>query len=176
MLTLRRPSAQRAVLLVCAALVAGIWGCFSTTGPCPTLSLTVTPNPARIATTQNRQFTATGRDYKGRVTSTSASWAVVAGGGTINAATGLFTAGAVGTYPNTIRATSGGLEAFATVTVTSGPGPLATITVTPNPATVVVNGTQQFVATGKDADAMRPTWSRRQSTPACSLKTPPFSS
>jgi hypothetical protein len=76
----------------------------------------------------------------------------------------LFTAGAVtGTFPNTVQATSGGLTANATVIVVASPGPLATITVAPNPATIVINGTQQFVATGKDADgnvvAITPTWS-----------------
>ena len=41
--------------------------------------------------------------------------------------------------------------------------PLATITVTPNPASLVINSTQQFVAVGKDADGnvvtITPTWS-----------------
>ena len=163
MLTFRRPSALGAAVLLGAALVAGAWGCRTASGPCPVVTLTVTPNPATIVTTQTRLFIATGRDYKGNVVSTSASWAVVAGGGTIDAVTGLFTAGSVGTYPNTIRATSGGLEAFATVTVTNTAGPLATITVTPDPATMVVNGTQQFVATGRDADgnvvSISPNWS-----------------
>jgi len=163
MLTLRL-SAQRTVVLLCAALVAGAWGCRTASGPCPITTLTVTPNPAIIVQGTTRQFTATGRDYKGNILSTSASWAVVAGGGTINAGSGLFTAGAaLGTFPNTVRATSGGLTANASVTVIASPGPLATITVTPNPATVVVNGTQQFVATGKDANdnvvAITPTWS-----------------
>ena len=41
--------------------------------------------------------------------------------------------------------------------------PLATITVTPNPASLIINGTQQFVAVGKDANGnvltITPTWS-----------------
>jgi ice-binding like protein len=164
MLTILRPSAQRAVVLLCAALVAGAWGCRTASGPCPITTLTVTPNPAIIVQGTTRQFTATGRDYKGNILSTSASWAVVAGGGAINAGSGLFTAGAtLGTFPNTVRATSGGLTGYATVTVIGSPGPLATITVSPNPATIVINGTQQFVATGRDANgnvvAITPTWS-----------------
>ncbi|MFH0981126.1 MAG: ice-binding family protein, partial [Planctomycetota bacterium] len=45
----------------------------------------------------------------------------------------------------------------------AGPGALATIAVTPNPATLAINGTQQFTAVGKDAGgnvvAITPTWS-----------------
>ena len=163
MLTFRRPSAQRAVILLCAGLLAGIWGCFQADGPCPIATLTVTPNPLIIVQNTTRQMTATGRDYRGNVLSTSASWSVVAGGGTINSS-GLFTAGSVpGSFPNTIQAANSGLTANASVTVIATPGPLATITVTPNPANVVINGTQQFVATGKDANdnvvAITPTWS-----------------
>jgi ice-binding like protein len=45
------------------------------------------------------------------------------GGGTINASTGLYTAGAnPGTYPNSVKATSGSVSGFATVTITSSPG------------------------------------------------------
>jgi len=148
---------------MCAALVLGAWGCRTATGPCPAVTLTVTPNPATLLQNTSRQFTATGRDYRGNVVSTSASWSVVAGGGTIDSS-GWFTAGAVnGTYLNTIQATSGGLTANATVTVTNTPGPLVTITVTPNPATVVVNGLQSFIATGRDVDgnivAIVPVWS-----------------
>jgi hypothetical protein len=88
----------------------------------------------------------------------------VAGGGAINPVSGLFTAGAVnGPYPNTIQAINAGLTATASVTVIGSPGPLATITVTPNPANVIVNGNQQFVAIGKDANdnvvAIAPAWS-----------------
>lgn len=164
MLTFLRPSVQRAAVLLCAALAIGTWSCRTATGPCPTVTLTVTPNPTSVLQNATRQFTATGRDYRGNVTSTSASWSVVAGGGTINNGSGLFTAAAAnGTFPNTIQATSGGLTAYATVTVVNTPGPLVTITVTPNPATVVVDGTQQFVATGRDVDgnvvAIVPVWS-----------------
>jgi hypothetical protein len=127
-------------------------------------TLTVTPDPLRVVVNTTGQFTATGRDYSGNVVSSSASWSVVAGGGTINVVSGLFTAGALtGTFPGTVQATSDGITGEATVIVISEPGPLATIIVTPNPATVIVNGLQQFVATGRDADnnvvAITPTWS-----------------
>jgi ice-binding like protein len=69
-------------------------------------------------------LTTTGKDYKGNVVSTSAAWTVVGGGGTINASSGTFTAGAVpNTFPNTVRAASGGLTATATVVVVSTPAP-----------------------------------------------------
>ncbi len=162
MLTFRRPSAARAIVLLCAALAIGALSCRTANGPCPATTLTVTPDPATVVQGATQQFTATGRDYRGNVVSTSASWAVIAGGGTINP-TGLFTAGLVnGTYANTVQAASGGLTGNATVIVVS-PGPLATITVTPNPASVIVGGTQQFVATGRDAGGnivpITPVWS-----------------
>ncbi len=149
MLTIHRLSPRPAVLLLCAALVAGAWGCHKSSEPCPAVTLTVTPNPATMVVNGSQQFTATGRDYKGNVVSTSASWTVVAGGGTINAGSGMFSAGAAtGTFTNTVRAAHEGLTATATVVVT---GPAVTLTVTPNPATLVVNTTQQFTATGRDA-------------------------
>lgn len=164
MLTFLRPSAKRAVVLLCAGLLAGVWGCRSASGPCPAVTLTVTPNPITVSQSATQLFTATAMDFKGRIVATSVTWSVVAGGGTINASSGLFTAGTVnGTYTNTIQATGSGLTAYATVTVVSSGGPLASITVTPNPATVIVGGTQQFVATGRDAGnhvvAITPAWS-----------------
>lgn len=112
-------------------------------------SITVTPNPRTLAIGASQQFTAVGRDASGNVVPTSVAWAVVAGGGSINSA-GLFVAGtAAGTFSNTIRASSGTISGFATVTVTGGA--LATITVVPNPANVAVSGTQQFTAVGRDA-------------------------
>jgi hypothetical protein len=152
MLAFLRSSAMRAAVLLCAGLLAGTWGCRSASGPCPAVTLTVTPSSATIVRGTTRLFTATAKDYKGNVVSTSAAWAVVAGGGTIDASSGVFTAGSVdGAYANTIRATSGGLTAYATVTVITTAGSLASITVTPNRATVVVAGTQPFIATGWDA-------------------------
>ena len=112
-------------------------------------TITVSPNPATLAVNGVQQFTATGTDANGNSVPVVATWSAVAGGGAINAS-GLFTAGTVpGTYTNTVRATVGSVSGNATVVVTAGP--LATITVTPNPATLAINGTQQFVATGADA-------------------------
>ena len=163
MIQFNQSSARRALLLLSTALLAGAVGCFKSSAPCPVMSLTVTPNPLVIVRNTSRQMAATGLDYKGNVVSNTAAWSIVAGGGTIGS-TGIFTAGApLGTFANTVQATNGGMKAFGTVTVIANPGPLASITVTPNPASVEVNLTQQFVATGKDANGndvvIVPTWS-----------------
>ena len=129
-----------------------------TSGPLATI--TVTPTPATLTIAGTQQFTAVGKDANGNVVAITPTWSVVASGGTINS-TGLFTAGTTpGTFTNTITATSGAISGTATVTVTAGP--LATITVTPNPATLAINGAQQFTAVGMDANgnpvAITPTW------------------
>ncbi len=130
--------------------------------PGPLAKIVVTPNPGSVAVNATQQFTAVGKDASNNVVAITPVWSVVNGGGSINAGTGLFTAGAVtGAFANTVKATSGTISGTATVNVT--PGPLATITVTPNPGSVVVNATQQFTAVGKDANnnlvAITPVWS-----------------
>ncbi|HEV7593739.1 MAG TPA: ice-binding family protein [Gemmatimonadaceae bacterium] len=116
----------------------------------PLASITVTPNPATMPINTTQQFVAVGKDASGNVVAITPVWSVAAGGGTINASTGLFTAGSTaGTYTNTVVATSGTLSGTATAIVTTGG--LTTITVTPNPATLQINTTQQFTAVGRDA-------------------------
>jgi hypothetical protein len=128
----------------------------------PLATITVTPNPATMAINATQQYTAVGRDAQGNVVTITPVWSVTAGGGTIDAATGLFTAGTTpGTFTNTVRATSGTIFGTATAIVT--PGPLATITVTPNPVTLGIGAQQQFTAVGRDAAnnvvAITPVWS-----------------
>jgi hypothetical protein len=132
-----------------------------TTGPLATI--TVTPNPATVVVNGTQTFTAAGKDAGGNPVAITPVWAVVNNGGTITAGTGVFTAGTVpGTFTNTVRATSGAIAGFATVTVTATAPALATITVTPNPATVLVNGQQQFAAVGRDGNGapfpITPVW------------------
>jgi hypothetical protein len=130
-------------------------------------SITITPNPANVLTNAAQQFTASGQDANGVVVPVSPAivWSVVNGGGTIGSSSGLFTAGAAtGSFSNTIRATSGGVSGFASVGVTApAPGPLMTITILPNPAGMATNATQQFTASGQDANgnsvAISPVWS-----------------
>ena len=114
------------------------------------LTITVTPNPVTLAVGATQQFTAVGKDANGNVVAITPVWSVTAGGGTINAGTGLFTAGnTTGSFPNTVRATQGAIFGTATVNVIAGA--LFAIMVTPNPDTLAVNTTQQFTAVGTDA-------------------------
>ncbi len=130
--------------------------------PGPAATLTVSPNPHFMPINGTQQFTATAVDASGNVVPVTATWSVVSGGGTINASTGVFTGGtSLGTFNNTVRATSGSLSGSATVTVMAGPA--VAIAVTPNPATIGTNGTQQFTATAVDAAgnpaSISPAWS-----------------
>ena len=89
----------------------------------PVATITVTPNPTLlIGATQ--QFTAVGRDASGNVVTITPVWSTVNPPGTIVAASGLFTAGnTTGTFPNSVRATSGAIFGTATVTVIASPPP-----------------------------------------------------
>lgn len=127
----------------------------------PLVKITVTPTPVTLAISGTQQFVAVGQDAAGNVVQFTPTWSVVAGGGAVTG-TGLFTAGTVvGTFTNTVQASSGGITGTATVNVTAGP--LASITVTPNPSTLTPAATQQFTAVGRDASgntvAISPTWS-----------------
>lgn len=97
------------------------------TSPGALAAITVTPNPAPLNPGNTQQFTASGQDATGAPVTIPAglTWAVVNGGGTIVAATGVFTAGATaGVFSNTIRATSGSLSGFASVNVVVAPAPI----------------------------------------------------
>lgn len=88
-------------------------------------TIAVTPNPANVNVGGTVQFTATGFDATGLIVPTPGlAWSVVAGGGTIDGGTGEFAAGVVeGTFPNTVRATSGTVSGYATVIVNPPPQP-----------------------------------------------------
>jgi hypothetical protein len=142
--------ARLALIVPLVAVVAVACEHAGATGPVlgSLASLTVTPNPQVLAIGGTQTFTAVGKDANGNVVPVTPTWSVVAGGGTNVAA--LFTAGTVsGTFANTVKATSGTISAFATVTVTSGV--LASITVQPNPVALGTSASQPFVAVGKDA-------------------------
>jgi hypothetical protein len=116
----------------------------------PLATITVTPNPVTLAIGATQQFTAVGRDAFNNVVEITPVWSTTSPPGTINANTGLFTAGnTTGTFANSVRATSGSI--FGTATVTVEAGPLATIVVTPNPVTLQTGAQQQFTAVGRDA-------------------------
>ncbi len=119
----------------------------------------VSPNPDTLCINGTQQFTAVGMDASGNIVAISPTWSS-GGAGTITSG-GLFTAGTMpGNWANSIFAISGGITGYASVKVkgcTPPPPPppavgtLATIEVTPNPDTLIINGTQQFTAIGRDA-------------------------
>jgi hypothetical protein len=81
-------------------------------------TIVVTPDSVSMQAGGKQQFAATGRDGSGNAFPISVTWSVVRSGGSIDANSGLFTAGAVsGTFAGTIRATSGTISGSATVTV-----------------------------------------------------------
>jgi len=87
-------------------------------------TITVTPNPDTLPTNDVQQFTAVGRDGGGNVLSISLAWSIVASGGSINASSGLFTAGSTaGTYTNTVEARNGTVVGLATVVITASAPP-----------------------------------------------------
>lgn len=124
-------------------------------------SISVTPSPDTLVINATRQFAAVGKDVGGNVVSITPTWSVAAGGGAVSSA-GLFTAGATaGLFANTVVATSGAVSGNASVVVIAGA--LSAITIAPSPASLAINGTQQFTAVGKDAGnntvAVTPVWS-----------------
>jgi hypothetical protein len=135
-----------AVVLVAAALSA----CKKDATSLPVLtSITVTPSVS-IAIGATQQYVAVGKDADDNEMTITPTWSIVAGGGTINATTGLFTAGTVsGPFVATVKATVGTVSGTASVTINAGA--LATIAVTPSPVSMAIGATQQFVAVGKDA-------------------------
>lgn len=111
-------------------------------------SVTLTPAPASVVRGLTTQLTAAGVDQFGgpmvaAFTFSSGNPAAA----TVNAA-GLVTGVATGTA--TITATSGAMSATSAVTVTAAPQVLTSIAVTPSPAVVLINGTKQLAALGKD--------------------------
>jgi hypothetical protein len=132
----------------------------SSTGPGTLVSIVVAPD-VTLPINGVQQFTATGFDANANVVAITPVWSVVSSGGTINASTGLYTAGTVpGVYAGAVVATVGTLSGNADVTITTGA--LASIVVTPNP-TLQILATQQFAAVGRDAGnniiPITPVWS-----------------
>ena len=120
----RRLAARRFVVIPFAALLALACEHNAPTSPSVLTTITVTPNPQSLAISAKQPFAATGRDADSNLVAITPTWSVVAGGGTIDGSTGLFTAGTTpGTFVNTVRATSGDVSGFATATVTASPPP-----------------------------------------------------
>jgi hypothetical protein len=84
-------------------------------------TVAVSPVSATVQVNATQQFTASGTDQFGAAVSPSPTFTwTVSGGGTIDSASGLFTAGTTAGGPFTVTATSGGKSGMASVTVTSG--------------------------------------------------------
>lgn len=120
MISLGRSLRGRAVAaFLGVAVVATACDVHTPIGPGELTRLVVTPN-ATLAVNGTQQFVAVGTDAEGRVVDISPSWTVVAGGGAIDANSGIFTAGTTpGVYTNTIQATADGQTGNATVTVSA---------------------------------------------------------
>lgn len=113
--------------------------------------ITVSPSHPTVDITASQTFTATGFDqFNNARSGDTIAWSVAnATVGSINASTGVFTAGTVaGTYNNVVVAVSGAVTGNASVVVT--PGPLHHIMVGPSHPTVGITASQTFTATGFD--------------------------
>jgi hypothetical protein len=136
-----------------------IAACSDSSGPGTTATVTISPTAVTLPVGGTQQFTAVTKDNKGNTITSTPTWAVASGGGTITQA-GLFTAGNTpGT--STITVTCRGVSATATVTVTVGAA--ASIAVLPQTTTLFPGGTQTFTATVRDAQGniittLTPAW------------------
>ena len=83
-------------------------------------SIVVSPNPQSMPPGTTVQFTATGIDGSGNPISITPTWSVVNSGGSVDAGSGLFTAGTTtGTFAGSVKASSGGKSGVATVIVSA---------------------------------------------------------
>jgi hypothetical protein len=135
-----------------------------TVGGGPVASIEITLDTTTVANGGTHQYVVTARDANNNLVPVvpAPTWSVVAGGGTIDPATGLFTAGTeAGQFVNTIHVVSGTMSVSMTVTIAAGP--LATLDVAPATVTLASGATQQYTAVGKDAHnnvvAVTPAWS-----------------
>ena len=123
-----RSRAHVSIALAAAVMLTASCGSRdATAGPLTLASIVVTPDPQTLSPGGTQQFTATGANSAGGAVAVTPDWSIVNGGGTINASTGIFTAGAdTGTFASTVKATSGAISGVATVIVsTTGNGPSA---------------------------------------------------
>jgi F-type H+-transporting ATPase subunit c len=147
---------------------------FSNATPGSVANVSITPLISIIPKGASQQFIAQLLDqHDNIVTGYSPTWSVTDGGGTIDANTGVFTAGEIsGTYANTVKATYGSIGATATVSVinessgssegnlqgngsngTGGNPNGALPTPTPTPTPPAGNGTDQGAGGGQPGDA-----------------------
>jgi Bacterial Ig domain len=124
-------------------------------------SVTVTPGTASVALNGTLNFTANARDQFTNAMSPQPAFAwTVSGGGTIGAATGVFTAGAAAGGPHTVTATAGARSGTAQVTVANGSAPtVATAAAAiPNPVTALTTALAVLGADDGGEAALTYTW------------------
>jgi hypothetical protein len=143
--------ARRAALWITSSIALAMMTACGNDGTAPLVpaSIAIGAPSATTSAEGTIQFSATVKDANGQTINVAPTWTVVNGGGTITSG-GLFTAGdSVGTFVNTVVATSGAATSSSTVTVTAGG--LASITVTADTGSLAIGATRQFVVVGKDA-------------------------
>jgi uncharacterized protein YjdB len=156
--------------LIVINVCLGIAGCGSAgTSPSPrTLaSLAVTPANSSIIVGNTQQLTATGTYSDGSTSNltSSVSWTSSDSSITTVSSSGLATSLALGTA--VVTATSGSINNHTNLTVSPA---LVSIAVTPTGPSILVNGTQQFTATGTYTDSSHQditgnvTWSSSDTT------------
>jgi adhesin/invasin len=96
---------------------------YSVGEPGSVASIKVRPENTVLLINSSQQYSAEAFDsFANPIVAPALSWAVVAGGGTIDQK-GLFTAGtSTGTYNNTVQVSASGVNSYASVTVTTLPG------------------------------------------------------
>jgi ice-binding like protein len=133
------PKIARAATLVSIGVLttfASACGSRDVSSPNSLANIVVSPNPQTLAPGATAQLTAVGTDGAGTVMSITPTWSIVNSGGTVDASSGLFTAGGTtGTFSGTAKASSGGKSGVATIIVAADAvAPIA------NLRTAAVNG------------------------------------
>jgi len=158
--------------LIAVTLSFSIGGCGSggsSTSPRTLASLAITPANSSVVVGYTQQLTATGAYSDGTTSNLTSSVIWASSDPTIMTVSnsGLATTVALGTA--IISATSGSINAHTNITVSPA---LVSIAVTPASPSILVNGTQQFTATGTYSDNSQQditgtvTWSSSDSTVA----------
>jgi hypothetical protein len=126
---LRAPNARVIVAIALAGMFTAACGNRDVSEPGRLTTLAVAPNPQTLPPNGTQQFTAVGSDGSGSNVAITPIWSVINGGGSIDASTGVFTAGGTaGNFASTVKATSGTISGTATVIVSAAaPTPLVSL-------------------------------------------------
>ena len=119
--------------------------------PASPASISVSPGNPSIFQSRSQAFSAQGFDaFRNSVSISTFQWSLVNGGGAISS-DGIFTAGAtVGTFANTIRASSGSVSGTASVTViTSAPPVITGVNAYPNGDSAAIVWNTDFADTSQ---------------------------